>query len=171
MTGGTWTFSGAFAVGRGANANGLFTLAGGTVSDSGGQFTVGRSAGVGVFTITSGTFSDSLPTTNQSIAVFIGRDVDTGSVMTVNGGSATVSDILDLAANNGTTGITNGTLTIAGGVTSIGSIAFNGSDYECGFGWGCSSDFGLRRDGLRDPECHRGNIVHRKPHRRRAILP
>jgi autotransporter-associated beta strand protein len=134
MTGGAWTFSGAFAIGRGTNANGLFTLAGGTISDSGGQLTVGRTTGVGIFTITSGTFTDSIPTTNQSIAVFIGRDVDTGSAMTVNGGSATVTDILDLAANNGTTGITNGTLTIAGGVASIGSIAFNGSDTNAASG-------------------------------------
>ncbi len=134
MTGGAWTFSGAFAIGRGTNANGLFTLAGGTISDSGGQLTVGRTTGVGVFTITSGTFSDSLPTTNQSVAVFIGRDVDTGSVLTVNGGSATVTDILDLAANNGATGITNGTLTIAGGIVSIGSIAFNGSDTNAASG-------------------------------------
>jgi PEP-CTERM motif len=121
-----------FEIGR--NAAGLVTVNGGSIvsaTGTGGQLTVGRSSSGGALVINSGSVINTQPSSgngDQSVAVFVGRDGSTGTV-TNNGGTLTVSNILDLGADSIQNNNKNsGTLNITGGTTSLGALVFNGSD-------------------------------------------
>ena len=82
----------------------LVTISGGSIVNGGGsQFTVGRStgaSGTGAFVVNSGMFQNINTTTSQSLSVMVGRDGANG-IMTVNGGTVTVNDILAISAESG----------------------------------------------------------------------